>query len=101
MGSPPPIGIGGAVRKRADLVLKFLLINPIPNDGLLRLRDGARAPADSLVTLQTGALEASNVNTVEAMVRMIELARQFETQIKVMKSAEENDRASAQLMRLG
>jgi flagellar basal-body rod protein FlgF len=35
------------------------------------------------------------------MVNMIELARMFETQIKVMKSAEENDRASAQLMRMG
>jgi flagellar basal-body rod protein FlgF len=32
---------------------------------------------------------------------MIQLARQFELQVKIMKSAEENDSASAQLMRLG
>ena len=89
------------------VVDRIKLVNPPAselekgNDGLLRLRTGEPAVADSQVTLQTGALEASNVNTVEAMVNMIELARQFETQIKVMKSAEENDRASAQLMRLG
>jgi flagellar basal-body rod protein FlgF len=40
------------------------------------------------------------VNTVEAMVNMIELARQFEMQVKMMKTAEKTDEASASLLRL-
>jgi flagellar basal-body rod protein FlgF len=47
----------------------------------------------------SGSLEMSNVNSVGAMVRMIELSRSFELQVKMMKTAEENDRASAELMR--
>lgn len=41
------------------------------------------------------------MNTVEAMVNLIQLARQYETQVKMMQNAEENDQASAQLMRMG
>jgi flagellar basal body rod protein FlgF len=35
------------------------------------------------------------------MVNLIQLARQYETQVKMMANSEENDRASAQLMRMG
>ncbi len=38
-------------------------------------------------------------NAAEAMVNMIELARNFELQIKAIKTAEENGAASAQLLR--
>jgi flagellar basal-body rod protein FlgF len=48
--------------------------------------------------LVSGALESSNVNSVEAMVTMIELARQFETHVKMMKTAEQLDSSSAKLM---
>jgi flagellar basal-body rod protein FlgF len=34
------------------------------------------------------------------MVNMIELARRFDVQVKLMKAAEENDQSSAQLMRI-
>lgn len=68
-------------------------------DGLVRLRGGGRAEADASVTLVSGALEASNVNAVESMVQLIELARQYETQVKMMKTAEENDASAAQLLR--
>lgn len=70
-------------------------------DGLVHLKGGDAAEADASVQLQVGALESSNVNTVEAMVNLIQLARQYETQVKMMANAEENDRASAQLMRMG
>lgn len=70
-------------------------------DGLMRVKDGKDAAADAAVQLSSGVLESSNVNAVEAMVRMIELGRQFETQIKMMRAAQENDAASAQLMRMG
>lgn len=69
-------------------------------DGLFRTTDGNEAPLDASVTLTNGALEGSNVNTVDAMVNMIEYARFYETQIKLMSVAKENDASSARLMRL-
>lgn len=70
-------------------------------DGLLRQRDGRAATADAKVSIASGVLESSNVNAVEAMTTMIQLARQFEAQIKLMKVAEENDAAAAKLMSIG
>jgi flagellar basal-body rod protein FlgF len=69
-------------------------------DGLFRNRDGIEAPADASVSVTSGALEASNVNAVDAMVRMIDYARYYEHQVKLMKLASENDAASARLMRM-
>lgn len=70
-------------------------------DGLLRLRDGEFADADASVTLTSGALEQSNVNAAKTLVNMIELARQYEMQVNVIKASEENADAAATLMRLG
>ena len=50
--------------------------------------------------LTTGALEASNVNPVGAMVHMIELSRQFEHFMKMVKVGEDLDASSASLMRM-
>ena len=50
--------------------------------------------------MTSGALESSNVNSVDAMVRMMEYARFYEQQVKLMKIASENDAASARLMRM-
>ena len=69
-------------------------------DGLIRHAQRLEQPPDAGVNLVNGMLEASNVNTVEAMVRMIDLARHFEMQVKMMKTAEDNDAASASLLRL-
>ena len=71
------------------------------NDGLFRMKDGSEAPADVSVQLGSGTLESSNVNTADAMVTMIELARHFEMQVKAIRHAEENASAAQQLMRLG
>ena len=70
------------------------------SDGLLHIASGQSAEADASVSMVSGSLESSNVNTVSAMVRMIELARQYETHIKLMSAAESNDEASAQIMRV-
>ena len=48
-----------------------------------------------------GAIESSNVNAIEEMVQMISLSRQFELQVKMMKTAEENGQALDQLVRMG
>ncbi|OUS11538.1 flagellar basal-body rod protein FlgF [Gammaproteobacteria bacterium 53_120_T64] len=68
--------------------------------GLLRLKDGANAKEDAAVSLVSGTLESSNVNTVATMVKMIELQRSYESQIKMMKTAADNDRSSAALMKM-
>ncbi len=69
------------------------------DDGLFRLGDGGIAPADGAARLTSGALEGSNVNSVEALVNMIDHARQFETYVKLLNKAEENDSASSSLLR--
>jgi len=85
---------------------RIRLVNPPQDqlyrgeDGLFRSRDGIEAVADASVSVTSGALEASNVNTVDAMVRMIDYARYYEHQVKLMQLASENDEASASLMRM-
>lgn len=69
-------------------------------DGLMRMRDGSSSAPDATVSVIAGALETSNVNTVEAMVNLISLARQYETQVKLMKTAEDIDTAATQLLSL-
>ncbi|MBL8260664.1 MAG: flagellar basal body rod protein FlgF [Candidatus Competibacteraceae bacterium] len=68
--------------------------------GLMRPGDGQPLPADGSVRVLGGALEGSNVNAAEALVNMIESARRFELQIKMMKVAEDNSSATNQLLRL-
>lgn len=109
------IGVDGTITVRAKgqdanaLVQldRIKLVDPDPallrkgEDALIRLKGGGDAPPDAGVQLAVGSLESSNVNSVEAMVNMIELARQFELHMKAMKAAEQNDEATQQLMRLG
>jgi flagellar basal-body rod protein FlgF len=66
-------------------------------DGLFRSKGGA-ADADPAVVVNAGVLESSNVNAVSAMVDMINLARQFEMQMKLLQSAEQNDQRASQLL---
>ncbi len=90
------------------VVDRIKLVNPPADqlvkgeDGLLRLRtEGEIAPPDADVTLQAGSLEGSNVNVAKTLVNMIELARQYEMQVNVIKASEENANAAAQMMSLG
>jgi flagellar basal-body rod protein FlgF len=69
-------------------------------DGLMRTRNGAPLPLDENIRLVTGSLETSNVSAVEAMVNLITLSRQFEMQVKAMRTTEQNDQAAAQLLRM-
>jgi flagellar basal-body rod protein FlgF len=70
------------------------------SDGRLRLDDEKSAKADASIRIASGSLESSNVSTVGSMVRMIELSRGFEMQIKMMRTAEELDESSAQIMKM-
>ena len=68
-------------------------------DGLLRVEGGEEAVADPSLRIVSGALETSNVNPVDSLVQMISLARQFETQVKMMQSSEENQQSLNQILR--
>jgi flagellar basal-body rod protein FlgF len=67
-------------------------------DGLFRTNDGNPAPQDETVRVAGGYLENSNVSPVEQMVAMISLSRQFEMQMKMLSSADANDRSATQMI---
>lgn len=67
-------------------------------DGLFRTRGGQPAQADATTTLASGVLESSNVDLASSMVNMIELARNFDLQIKALHAAEDTGSASAKLL---
>ena len=88
------------------IVDQIKLVNP-PADQLEKRIDGlihytGKEPVDASgdVMLVSGSLETSNVNPIDALVQMIELSRQFELQVKMMKTVEENSASGAQLMRM-
>jgi len=70
------------------------------HDGLMRKSNGEVSEPDATVNIVSGALENSNVSAVDSMVNMIALARQYEAQIKMMKTAEDTDNAATQLLSL-
>jgi len=67
------------------------------DDGLFRGADGDLS-ADDTARVQDGALEGSNVSAVESMVAMISAARQFEAQMKMIQTAEADEKAASQLL---
>jgi flagellar basal-body rod protein FlgF len=83
---------------------RLKLVNPLESnlvradDGLFNTKDGSPALADANVVVMGGALESSNVNVVDAMVDMISLARQFEMQMKLVQSAENNANKASQIL---
>ncbi len=105
--SEPSIAPDGTVSARgangrSTAVGRLKLVTPEAplnrgTDGLFCAADGD-LPADASARLQDGALEGSNVSPVETMVAMISAARQFEAQMKVLQTAEGNEKAAAQLL---
>ena len=59
---------------------------------------GDPMPNDANARMLSGALEGSNVNPVECMVGMIAASRQFEQQMKLLQTAETNDKTASQLL---
>lgn len=108
IGTDGTISIQGIGQSPSTLTVidRIKLVKPDMNqlakggDGLMRLRDGSVAQPDASIGIISGALETSNVNSIDAMVNMIALGRQFEAQVKMMKTAEEIDQAATQLLSL-
>jgi flagellar basal-body rod protein FlgF len=87
-----------------NVVGRIKLVNPPEDqlvrgdDGLFRTQGGAPAEVDENVKLAAATLEGSNVNPVDSMVSMISLARQFETQIKMLQTADANANKASQIL---
>jgi len=101
-----PQGQNGKVVSSID---RIKLVNPNPKsltkgtDGLMHLRPNAKLktlPPDGNVQLVSGFLEGSNVNAINALTQILSLSRQYELQVKVMKSADENSQSAARLLQI-
>ena len=97
-------GTPASGRGPATVIGRLKLVDPPENalirgdEGLFRMAAGAEAPADASVVVAPGAIEGSNVNAVENLISMISHARIFETHMKLLQSAESNDRQANQLL---
>jgi flagellar basal-body rod protein FlgF len=95
----------GAPNNAREEVARLKLVNPDVrllekgNDGLFRRKDGEVEVADVAVKVMNGTIESSNVNPINEMSEMIAIQRQFEMQLKLMKTAEEVDSSAAALLR--
>lgn len=104
VGADGTISAKTAGQAQSNAVGRIKLVNPPAeelikgNDGLFRLKSGDQAEADANVRIADGTLEGSNVNVVDAMIGMISAARQFEMQLKLLQSAEQNEQKAGSLL---
>jgi flagellar basal-body rod protein FlgF len=102
-GSISIVPLGSTAQTNA-IVARIKLVNPPANtlqrgaDALFHSTSTDPVEADAATTVTPGTLEASNVNIASAMVNMIELARQFDMQIKAVHSADENAQSATKLL---
>ncbi|WP_461481177.1 flagellar basal body rod protein FlgF [Porticoccus sp.] len=73
------------------------------DDGLFRAAPGANGeaatlPQDENVRLAPGSLEGSNVSPLESMVAMIDCARSYEMQLKIIETADQNAQRANSLL---
>lgn len=85
---------------------RIKLVNPkVDNlkkglDGLFRSQSGENITADADVKVVSRAVESSNVNPVEALVTMVNNHREYEMQVKMMRSNEDNSTAASKLLQI-
>lgn len=85
-----PVG-GGVIeqQERIKLVDADNIVMMKGADGLFRAADGEPLDQAENISLRSGVLEGSNVNAVEEMVSTMNISRQFELNLKMMKTADE------------
>ena len=104
-GTISVITLGQAAETMVD-VNRIKLVNPdVKNlkkgeDGLFRQKDGLTATPDANVKVAGGMIEGSNVNAMSEFTQILALSRQYDMQLKLMKTAEDNASASAQLLQM-
>jgi len=90
----------------SSVIGKLKLVKPasdqlqLGDDGLMHLAGGV-APADETVTVKAGALESSNVNPSQTLVQMIQLSRQYELQVRAIRTADDNAQSATRLLQVG
>lgn len=87
------VGFIGSTSSEIDQLVKGL-------DGNIRKADGSVPAADQTARFGQGFLEASNVSAIEELIRNIDMQRQFEINVKLIKKASDLDSAGAKLMNL-
>jgi flagellar basal-body rod protein FlgF len=104
IGSDGTVSVKSASSKLPTTAGQLKLVNPPAAsltkglDGMFRLKTGEPADADPTVRVAGGTLEGSNVNVVESMVGMIGAARQFELQMKMLSTAEQNEQKAGTVL---
>lgn len=99
--------VPGSVPATMEIFGRIKLVNPPlaslkrGDDGLFLSSTGVPAPADLNVGILNGALEDSNVNVVDSMVRMISLGRQFDMNMSLLKSAQDDASKASEILKLG
>ncbi|MDX1635608.1 MAG: flagellar basal body rod protein FlgF [Marinobacter sp.] len=106
-GTVSIVPVGGPPNQLANID-RIKLVNPPPEalekgtDGFMRRKPDAALegpePLDANMRLTSGFLESSNVNAVEEMISNLQLSRQFEMQVKIMQTADENSEVTARLL---
>lgn len=93
-------------KANAAIIGQIKLVNPdekqlVKGDfGGFRLRDGAQAPADATVQMASGVLESSNVNAASTLIELISAQRQFDMQVRMLQTADQNAQRAAQILTL-
>ncbi|WP_114417635.1 flagellar basal body rod protein FlgF [Marinospirillum perlucidum] len=72
-------------------------------DGLMRPADfpGGVLPNNEFVQVESGTLETSNVNAVNELTNILALSRQYEMNVKMMKSVDDNAAKVNSILRMG
>jgi flagellar basal-body rod protein FlgF len=89
-----------------EIIGRIKLVNPDDanmvhgDDGLYRQANGANADVDENVTLAPGFIESSNVNPVESMVTMINLAQQFNLHMKLLTTVDSDESKASAILTL-
>ncbi len=104
IGSDGTVSIKSASSKLPSTAGQLKLVNPAPGsmvkglDGMFRQKSGDPADVDPNVHVLNATLEGSNVNVVETMVGMIAAARQYEMQLKMLSTAEQNEQKASTVL---
>ena len=87
------------------VVDRLRLVDPAAEDveklqsGLIGLKEGVAPPPEAALTLVPRAVEASNVSPIGELVKLIDMGRQFELQMRTVKAAEDADLATDAMLR--
>ena len=92
-GELTSVGFIGSTTSQLDQLTKSL-------DGQIRKADGTVPDPDQTGKFGQGFLEGSNVNAIEELVKNLDMQRQFEINVKLIKKASDLDSAGAKLMSL-